>query len=717
MKNIVNDLTYEEHVIKSDDGFGINLIVEGIHCGSCIWLIENTLKQQPGIVSARINLSTKRLRINWTGEEDRIKEYVHIIEQLGYRLIPFTQDNIELEAAEKEQGLLKGVFISGVASMSIMMITVGIWMGNLNDEITPHLRTILHILTALIAVPATLYAGVPFYKSALTALKAKRTNMDVPISIGVLSALIISITETMLGNPYTYFDASVTLIFFLLIGRYLDLKMRNRARGFVKNLILSQPTAVSLVTKDGLKLISLSKAKVGDVVFVAPGDKIPADGVITSGSSEVDLSIITGETIPEYKKEGDLVIAGSLNLSNALEIKITQVGDNSTLAEIIKLIEKAEQSKALYVRIADRIASYYTPAVLVLALITVCGWTFVGAEFSQAMLFAVSVLIITCPCALGLAVPTAQIVASGKLLKSGTLIKISDAYEKLAQIDTVIFDKTGTLTLGKPLFVNADKINAKQMQIIASMALKSKHPLCQAIVENYEGDLQYDMKVEEVKGYGLKSGKYLLGNKDFCEVAGGIKDQYSEIWFRDGGSDAIRLEFEDALRSDAKTVINTLRKMGLKVVLLSGDRIAAVHKVALHLGLKQYFGEMKPAEKYEYILKLSQNRKKVLMVGDGLNDGPAIKLSFVSMSPSSGLEIVQNYADIVFQGNKLQPIVDTLQTAKQTQKIIFQNFAISFVYNAVTIPLAMLGWASPIMAAAVMSLSSIMVVVNSLRLK
>jgi len=716
--SVENQLNYTTHVKTFDDRNRINLIVEGIHCGSCVWLIENTLKKQEGVLNARLNMSSRRLVIEWQGEKKQVKKLVDIIEKLGYKLIPYDEQTSESERKATEYFLLKCIAVSGFASMSIMMISLGVWAGNIDQSLGPYVREFMHWLSTIIAVPAIMYSGIPFFKSAWRALKASRSNMDIPISIAIIVSTLISLHQIYIQGEYTYYDAAVSLVFFLLIGRYLDLRARNKASERAQNIILSQVRSVTLIQGNKLKLVEIKKAKAGDIAFVAVGEKIPVDGIVTEGESEIDNSLITGETVPFSIKVGDYVNAGTINLNNPIKIRITKVGDNTTLAEIIKLIEVAEQGKAKYVRFADKIASYYTSIVLALSSITLATWLYLGADLNAALLYAVSVLIITCPCALGLAVPVVQVIASSRLMAKGILIKTPDALEKLSEVDTVVFDKTGTLTLGKPVWINKVDFTAQEIKLISSIASHSKHPLSQAVFDNNLKLLS--VHAEEVRGMGLEATygnkKYRLGNRKFCEVEHEVLDDKIEIWFRSSKQKAKRIILEDILKDDASRLVTWFKNLKMQPIILSGDRRYVVSQVAAKVGITSYKSEVRPVDKFHYLEDLARQEHKVLMVGDGLNDSAALKAAHVSISPASAIDIAQTSSDIVIQGNKLWPVREAYNVAHFANKLVVQNFALSFIYNALTIPVAMAGFATPILAAIVMSLSSIMVIGNSMRL-
>ncbi|MDF3047304.1 MAG: Nitrogen fixation protein fixI [Candidatus Midichloriaceae bacterium] len=716
---VKNQLNYSDYIQSlGEDSFRINLLVEGIHCSSCVWLIENTLRKHKSVKQAHINMSTRRLIIIWEGSQEDLSPLIEQIFALGYKLIPFTPQAAEEEAKEKEKDLLIKIGVSGLVNVAMMMIIYGVWAGNFDNSMGHYTRLITHILASLIAIPAIIYSGSPFFHSAFKALKAKRTNMDVPITIGILGATFISIQETLLGSSYTYYDAAIGLIFFLLIGRFLDLKSRNRAREFAHNLLLNQPKTITLEIHGKLVFLPLSKANVGDIAFVSVGERSPADGIIIEGETEVDNSLITGESMPVALKVGDTISCGTLNLGAPIKLRIKALADDTLLGEIIRLIEVAEQSRSRYVRIADQVSRYFTPVVLILSLITFTLWYFIWNEnFSTALLHSIALLIITCPCALGLAVPVVQVLASSRLMAGGVIVKSPDALEKLSQINHIVFDKTGTLTEGKPQINNRELIDDKEFEIISSLASFSKHPLCKQIASS---NLSFD-NTQEIKGQGLtaefKGETIKLGSRSLCGVTTSSDDSYLEMWYKRGDRSPIRLTFLDKLRPDVKETLQIFKELSMKIDILSGDRAEAVIAVAEELYISNYQAGVSPKQKYEYLKLLSDSDQKVLMVGDGLNDAAAFKAAFVSISPSSSLEITQTNSDIIFQGQKLWPIAESFKVSLKSSKLVKQNFGLALLYNILTVPLAMLGYVNPIVAAITMSTSSIIVVVNSLRVK
>jgi Cu2+-exporting ATPase len=576
----------------------------------------------------------------------------------------------------------------------------------------------------MIALPAVAYAGRPFFYSAVNALRLGRVNMDVPISLGVLLASFMSLFETINGEAHAYFDASVTLLFFLLAGRYLDHLMRARARSAIAQLVSLSAEGATLIEADGSRrYVPARDLKAGMVVAVAAGDRLPADGLIREGTSDMDRSLLTGETAPETVKPGALVHAGEMNVTAPITVEITAAGNDTFLSELVRLMASAEQGQSRYIRIADRLARFYSPAVHTLAAVTLIGWLLLGNGWHDSIMAAIAVLIITCPCALGLAVPAVQVVASGKLFRSGVMIKDGAALEKLAGVDTVIFDKTGTLTKGEPALVSPLMVSTDTLALAAGLAQASKHPLSRALVrEVAKRGLQPTTisDVAEHPGLGL-SGTYAgeqlrLGNRAWCGMEESGEDLgLLEFAFRRGAKPAVLFQFEDQLRPDAATTIAELKRMGLAVHLLSGDRGAAVTRVADAVGIDTAVSRASPQAKLAYVDALSKAGRHVLMVGDGINDAPALAAGYTSMAPATASDIGRTAAETVWMGESAAAVARAIKVSRRTQRIAKENFALAVGYNVFAVPLAMIGFVSPLVAAVAMSTSSIIVIANALR--
>ena len=690
--------------------------VDGVRCASCIAKLEKGLPELSGIVSARVNFSSKRVRVEHVANlaDEDIQA---AIGRLGFEAMPLVG---EADAAVRQENrrLLTALAVAGFAAMNVMLLSVSIWSGASGAT-----RTMFHWLSAGIALPAIIYAGRPFYSSAWRALRQGRTNMDVPISIGVTLTAAMSLYETAIGGAHAYFDGAVMLLFFLLAGRFLDSAMRARAADGVAALMRRVPSEVLVRMPDGSTQRRLAaELAPGMRLLVAAGERIGADGQIEAGRSSIDRSLVTGESVAIAVEAGDSVLAGTINLTGPLTIRVTAAGDATMVADIARLMENATQGKSRYVRIADRASRLYAPAVHTLALLSLVGWLIAGAGLHQAMTIAVAVLIITCPCALGLAVPIAQVVAAGALMRAGILLKDGSALERLAEADTVLLDKTGTVTLGRLQPLSGVPEDPFERGVLLSLAQASRHPLSVAIADLLERRGAIPVTVArcvERSGLGVSAelgGRVVrLGRPDWVDATAAPM-QATAAAFRIGNGDTRVMTFGDALRTDATRAIARLREEGLAPRLLSGDNAGVVTAVADLLGMEGG-ARLAPADKYRIVDQLAEAGHAVLMVGDGLNDGPAMKRAWVSMAPSSGTDVSQLAADLVFFGDRLMPVPIAIAAARRTMRVVRQNFALAIGYNVLAVPMAILGHVTPLVAALAMSGSSLIVVANALRLR
>ncbi len=684
--------------------------VPGIRCAGCISKLESGLAPLPGIASARVNFTSKQVAIEHAPEL-QLPDLQSAIAGLGFEAQPVRDDRAIADTSES-RSLVRATAVAGFASMNVMLLSVSVWSGAEGAT-----RDLFHLLSALIAIPTVAYSGRPFFRSAWQALSHGRTNMDVPISIGVLLVTALSLFETLTSGPHAYFDGAVMLLFFLLVGRLLDSVMRDRARDGVTALLKQRADGALILRPDGrTEWHAAEDLAPGMRMIVAAGERLAADGVVESGASSLDLSLLTGESAPQRSGVGDPVHAGTLNLDGPLTVRVTAAGPDTAIADIARLMDQAGQTKSRYVRIADRAARLYAPAVHTLALLAFVGWMVAGAGWHHSLLIAAAVLIITCPCALGLAVPAAQIVAAGTLMRAGVLIKDGSALERLAEANRALFDKTGTLTLGRPLPVDLGRLALKP--VVLGLARASSHPLSRALRDALEREgvaAEHIEALVEEPGFGMR-GRYLgldvsLGRPDAAAPQSGLATAFTI-----GDLQPTLIRFEDSVRPDAKTTLACLAGLGLECSIVSGDRAASVAPLAGLLGLAAQ-ASMRPRDKLDAIARLSAGGAKVLMVGDGLNDGPALAAGHVSMAPGSASDVGQMAADAVFMGDSLAPVATAIVVARRTMRVVRQNFAIAIGYNLVAVPLALMGMVTPLVAALAMSGSSIIVVGNALRLR
>ncbi|KXG86583.1 cation-translocating P-type ATPase [Agrobacterium bohemicum] len=716
----------EELMLASRDlGQGLrqtDLSVPGVYCGACITTIENMLTRMPQVERARVNLSSKRISIVWMEEVAGVRtdpvDLAKAVAATGYEAHLFGS-GLEI-SDDMRNKLIRAVGITGFAAVNIMLLSISVWSGA--DAAT---RDMFHWISALIAAPALIYGGRFFYRSAYNALRRGRTNMDVPIALAITLSYGVSIWETMHSGAHAWFDATVSLLFFLLIGRALDHVMRDRARSAISGLARLSPRGATILLDDGNREYrAVSEITPGDRVAITAGERIPVDGRIVSGNSDLDVSIANGESGPRVVHAGDLIQAGTLNLTGPLVMEATALARDSFLSEIIGLMEAAEGGRARYRRLADRAAQYYSPVVHLLALTSFIAWGVLGGDWKQAMLIAIAVLIITCPCALGIAVPVVQVVAAGRLFKNGIMVKDGSGMERLAEADTVLFDKTGTLTLGQPQLMNGASISLEAMQIAASIAANSLHPLSQALLREVGGPLTVFEEIVDIPGSGMEvrtsSGTYRLGNRRFAcpddSIDTETRHSASEVVLSIDGREIAQFQFEDRIRPGATAAIAQLERAGFTMEIVSGDRPRAVEAVAQRVGISMWKGELSPADKANRCVVLEGEGRHVLMVGDGINDAPALAAAHVSMAPATAADIGRQAADFVFMRDDLRAVSFAIDISKRAGNLIRQNFALAIGYNIIAVPIALAGYATPMIAAIAMSTSSLLVVANALRL-
>ena len=693
--------------------FRTELSVPDVHCGACIRRVEKALGALPGVASARVNLSTRRVAVEWRGD-DAPPALRRTLDRLGY---PANYcDDVPDDKDPELSKLIRALAVAGFAASNIMLLSVSVWSGA-GDEA----RQLFHWLSALIALPTLAYSGRVFFASAWKALRHGHTNMDVPISLGVSLAFALSVFETATEGHHAYFDASVTLLFFLLIGRTLDHMMRERARTAVRGLARLAARGANVLRSDGSRqYVPVGEIRAGDQVVLVAGDRVPVDGIVESGTSDVDVAMVSGEALPQLATVGTQLRAGTLNLTGMLQMRATAIAANSFLAEMVRLMEAAEGGRAGYRRIADRAAQLYSPVVHLTALLTFAGWMLLGADWHHAISVAITVLIITCPCALGLAVPIVQVVAARRLFENSILTKDGSGLERLASIDTVILDKTGTITVGRPRLANAIGLDPQIISLAAALAVNSSHPLSRAIVEATDRApaLSFD-SVREVAGLGIEAhsggDQYRLGRADWALSPGNGETRGTVL--AKNGELLSAFEFEDRLRADVQAALASLQEDGLQILMVSGDDSSTVNRMAEQIGVEKWFGEVLPAGKLELIAELRKDGHRVLMVGDGLNDAPALAGADVSMAPSSAADVGRNAADFVFLRESMTAVPLARTIARNAGTLIRQNLGFAVVYNAIAVPVAILGYATPLVAAIAMSLSSVLVVANALRLQ
>ncbi|MBL9049016.1 MAG: cadmium-translocating P-type ATPase [Tabrizicola sp.] len=694
----------------------IVLSLPGAGGAETISTVEAALLAVPGVRSARVNLTQKRVSL-LVGPGVTAAALVGVLEEQGHEAHELDPGLLSATETDRQgRDLLMRLGVAFFSMMNVMLLSVAVWSGA--EDAT---RDLFHWISGAIALPTVIFAGQPFFKSAWASLRQGKLGMDVPISLALILASSISVYETWMSGHHAYFDAAVMLAFFLLLGRYLDHRTRAIARSAAEELAaLEVPRAILLL--DGIEIETpIAEIHPGDTVLVRPGARMPVDGIVLHGASELDRSLLTGESLPVRAGEGTVVSAGEVNLTGPLTVQVTAAGKESSLHRMADLVAVAEGAKTRYTSLADRAAKLYSPLVHILSFSAFGYWMWAtGGDLRYAINISAAVLIITCPCALGLAVPAVITSASGRLFRKGLLIKHGTALERLAEVDTVVFDKTGTLTLGVPEPLALADQPRDVVALAAALAAGSSHPLARALADGARALGIAPAKVTEVievPGQGIE-GQWLgarvrLGRADWCAA----EPLPMTATYLSVAGKTHAFAFTDRLRPGAEQAVRALMASGLTVELLSGDAAAPVSDLAGRLGIPNWKAGVLPAEKAARVAELSARGHRVLMVGDGLNDTAALAAAHVSISPASALDAARVASDIVLLGQDMAPIADAVRIGRQSARRMVENFLISGGYNVVAVPLALAGMATPLAAALAMSLSSITVSLNAMRLK
>ena len=727
------DTDFAVRAARPEDASGathsLDLLVPGLRCGACVWLLEEALAAEPDVLRARASLADRRLRLVWRGSAERAAALAALPARLGFGVAPWSAAC--LRAAEDAEGraLLSALGVAAFGAANVMLLSVAMWFGGGMGEGT---RWWLHALTAAIALPTIAVAGLPFYRGALAGLRAGRATMDLAVSLGVLATAAMSLSEALRNGPYTWFDGATSLLALLLAGRVLDRAARRRALGAVSGLLALAEGEVALLAPDGsARAAPAADARPGDRVLVAPGERLRLDGVLEAPSGDappalLDLSAVTGEAMPQSVAAGQALPAGAVNLgAGALVVRVTAAAADGSLAALARLVRRAEAERGRLGGLADRAAALYVPAVHAVAAGTfLLWWLLLGAGWREALVPAVAALIVTCPCGLAIAVPAVRAVATGALFRRGVLVASGSALERLAEADHVVLDKTGTLTEGRPTLLPDPGRPEGALAAAAALARCSRHPLSRALAEACP-DAPAAPGVEEVPGAGLlrAADGARLGSAAFVGVAAplGTEDAPGPVlWWRAApGAAPVAFRFADPPRPDAAEAVAALRRLGLSVEILSGDSPGAVAAVAAAVGVEEWRAGVSPTDKAARIGVLRAEGRRPLMVGDGINDAAAMALAHASASPGGGADLAQDTADFVLRGGGaaggLLPVTEAVAVARRSRRIALQSLGFSLAYNLAAVPAAVAGLVTPLGAAAVMATSSLAVIGNALR--
>lgn len=709
-EGVASDLDFASFAEALEDGtHRLDLVVAGLTCGACVWLVEQALAAEADVLSARASLSARRLTVAWRGEAARANELVARLSGLGFRVAPWSPACLRATEDAEGRALTRALGIAAFGSMNVMLVSVAVWVGTDMGEATRHG---LHWLAALIAMPVVLIAGMPFYSSAWSALRAGRPNMDLAVSLGVLATALMSLSETIFNGPYTYFDGATALLALLLAGRVLDRAARRRARQSVAELLALQEGLVSRLLPGGrTEAVPVERIAAGERLLVAAGERLRLDGVAGTDAL-LDAAATTGESVPRAFAPGTALPAGAVNMGAPFAMSVTAAARDGSIAAMARLLERAEQAKGRFVAIADRASRWYVPVAHAVAAATfVLWWVVLESAWQVALVNAVCVLLITCPCALALAVPAVQVVAVGGLFRRGVLVTSATALERLAAADHAVLDKTGTLTEGRPVLIPQGQPEAV-LRRAASLARASRHPLAQALLRACP-DAPLAEGVREVPGQGLEGAAARLGSPAFCGLAPSADGM--TLAFREGTAAPVLFRFADRMRDDAPGAVQGLKDLGLGVELLSGDGEGAVADLAWQVGVPAWRSAADPAAKAGRIAALKAEGRHPLMVGDGINDAAALAAAHVSASPAGATDLAQTASDLVLQREGLAALPAAIRIARGAQALARQNIGFSLVYNVLAVPMAVAGLVTPLIAAVVMASASLVVVLNALR--
>jgi len=720
---------YDRFVKVNSDGFNeVSLIIEGIHCSACVWLNEKVLHKMDGVIEANINFTNNKATITWADNILKLSQIIDMIRAIGYNAYPYDASLQEAHANKERKDYYLRMAVAIFASMNIMWIAVAQYAGYFSG-ITQDVKTILNIAEGILATPVLFYSGWIFFRGAYFGMKNRVVNMDILVATGALLTYLFSIYITVTEDGEAYFDSVSMIITFVLIGKFLEILSKKNAADILDVIGKQIPSELNIVKSGNIVSCKLSDVVIGDVIVISCGEKVLLDGEILKGSGSFDESSLTGESEPMYKVVGDSVISGTTSIDADIHFRATKDFEHSTLSNLVHLLESAINKKPKIEQIANKLSEYFSTVILLLSFITFIAWWFWPNNFETAFMVGISVIVIACPCALALATPVATLVGLSIGAKKGILFKEAALLETMAKVDTLVLDKTGTVTVGKPEVVKEHILREFDMKLLYSLVKSSKHPVSRGIfeyintkVENLNIIVFDEFKQIPAQGISamLNSSKLLGGNYKLM-LKNGIEVEHSSdntlFYFAIDKKLVAIYELNDKVKDGAKELLSTLSRRGIETIMLTGDNVLAASRVAQEINLTRVYSEQTPEDKAAFISKLHEDNKTVVMVGDGVNDVLALARADIGIVMGSGSDIAVDISDVVLLNDSLRSLEDAFKISRTTYGLIKQNLGISLIYNAITIPLAMAGYVIPLVAAISMSVSSLLVVGNSMRIR
>ena len=718
-----------KYIKEDEDGlYEINLIIEGIHCSACVWLNEKVLHKTHGVIEATINYTNNKAKVVWDPEEVNLSQIIETIRSIGYNAYPYDPALQEERANKTKKSYYSRILVAVFGSMNIMWIAIAQYAGYFTG-MEQRFKDILNVAEFILATPVLFYSGWIFFRGAYYGFKNRIANMDTLVALGALLTYIYSIYAMVTKHGEVYFDSVTMIITFVLVGKYLEVLSKKHAVDTLDSIMGSTPTEVTVIQGDEKVLMSIENVTLGDTIELKPGEKVVIDGQVLLGEGSFDESSLTGESEPVYKRKGDAILSGSICLDSVIRYEATKDLSSSLLHSIVSLLEESITKKPRIEQLADQISGYFSSVILLIALLTFGAWWYSEGNFEIALIVSISVIVIACPCALGLATPMATLVGIGLAAKRNILFKEATFLETMAKSDLLALDKTGTITEGKPSVVEAACLKGYDPHLLYALVNTSTHPVSKGIarwLEQEEEQLTppHIEAIKSIQAKGIEAryeGRKLIGgNGAFMQEHGLTPEgttQNTLFYFAIDQQIVARFELRDTIRKGAKEAIANIQAMGIKVVMLTGDHEASAKRIAQEVGIEEVHAKLLPQEKAAYIQSQQEAGHVVVMAGDGINDAIALAQSNIAIAMGNGADVAISVSDVVLMDEQPQSIHDAYRISRRTYLAVKENLTLSLIYNAVAVPLAVTGHVTPLVAALSMSLSSLMVVGNSMRIK